>query len=133
MIVVLDTNVIVSALWSGVGKPHHIWSKTVKGEFLPCFDYRIMEEYKRVISKDKFHFTKEEIYRTLKKLESKNLSFDPTPLKIKFKDETDKKFYEMACSCNCSLITGNKKHYPDNPLVVTPTEFLEDLTKAEAV
>lgn len=30
------------------------------------------------------------------------------------------------------LVTGNKKHFPTNPIVVTPAELMEILDKSEA-
>ena len=40
-------------------------------------------------------------------------------------DEEDKKFYEVAKYCNAKLITGNSRHFPKDPLVVTVTDFLQ--------
>jgi len=39
-------------------------------------------------------------------------------------------FYEVAISKddNC-LVTGNKKHFPNNPIVVTPAEMVEILKR----
>ena len=39
-------------------------------------------------------------------------------------DESDRKFYDAAKFCNAYLLTGNKKHYPKDPLVLSPAEFL---------
>jgi hypothetical protein len=39
-------------------------------------------------------------------------------------DESDRKFFDAAQSCGAILITGNKKHYPPAPFVLTPAEFL---------
>lgn len=42
----------------------------------------------------------------------------------------DTVFYEVALSKEESyLITGNTKHFPKTPIVVTPTEMLEVLKK----
>ncbi len=45
------------------------------------------------------------------------------PLDVPFADESDKKFYEVAKHCNAVLITGNKKHFPDDPIVKTVQEL----------
>ena len=45
------------------------------------------------------------------------------PVDIKFADESDKKFYEVAKTINCKLITGNKKHFPDEKGILSPGEF----------
>lgn len=43
-----------------------------------------------------------------------------------FQDPKDIVFYEVAISKEGSyLVTGNTKHFPKNPIVVTPAELLE--------
>jgi predicted nucleic acid-binding protein len=41
------------------------------------------------------------------------------------KDETDRKFYDTAKSSSATLITGNMKHYPAEPFIMTPADFIE--------
>lgn len=44
----------------------------------------------------------------------------------KFLDPKDIVFYEVALSKEGSfLVTGNTKHFPKTPIVVTPAELLE--------
>ena len=38
------------------------------------------------------------------------------------------KFYEVAKHCKAKLITGNRKHFPEDQDIVTPRDFLEMLT-----
>ena len=43
-------------------------------------------------------------------------------------DETDRVFYEITLSReNAYLVTGNIRHFPRNPVVVTPAEMLDIL------
>ena len=45
-----------------------------------------------------------------------------------FPDPKDVVFYEVALSKDDAyLVTGNKKHFPQTPIVVTPAEMLEIL------
>ena len=45
-----------------------------------------------------------------------------------FPDPKDDVFYEVALSKEGSyLVTGNIKHFPKSPIVVTPAELLEIL------
>ena len=45
-----------------------------------------------------------------------------------FPDPKDVVFYEVALSKeNAYLVTGNTKHFPKTPIVVTPAEMLEIL------
>lgn len=48
------------------------------------------------------------------------------PSAEKFSDPKDIVFYEVAMSKeDAYLVTGNKKHFPDKPIVVTPAEMVE--------
>ena len=40
------------------------------------------------------------------------------------RDETDRKFFEVAKYCNALLVTGNLKHYPNDPIVMTMADFI---------
>ncbi len=47
-----------------------------------------------------------------------------------FPDVSDAVFYGVALSKEGSyLVTGNKKHFPKAPIVVTPSEMMEILAK----
>ena len=128
MFVVLDTNVLVSAFWSKDGKPSRILALVQNGFLTPCFDSRIMTEYRGVLQRKKFGFEAWEIGQVLTQIESDGLSVVPVPLSIPFIDEADRKFYETAKHCNASLVTGNVRHYPRDRLVVSPAAFLTDFT-----
>ena len=130
MLAVLDTNVLVSAFWSKDGKPYaayaasRILALVQNGCVTPCFDSRIMAEYRGVLRRKKFGFEAWEINQILTQIESDGLSVVPLPLSIPFIDEADRKFYETARHCNAKLITGNVRHYPRDPLVASPAAFL---------
>ena len=49
-----------------------------------------------------------------------------------FPDPKDIVFYEVAMSKeDAYLVTGNTKHFPAKPIVVTPAELMEILDKSE--
>ena len=125
MKVVVDTNILVSALWSRNGVPARILSLILTGDIIPCFDYRIMCEYREVLKRPKFGFSKEEVNSLLSWFEDYGFSVLAEPLSISFSDEADKKFYEVAKHCKAVLVTGNLKHFPEDPLVMSASEFLE--------
>ena len=124
MQVVIDTNVLVSALMSRSGNPADIVRLMFGKVILPCYDYRVMEEYRTVLNRPRFGFIQAEIQEILAFIESSGLSVLPLPLNTPFMDESDKAFYEVARFCGIKLITGNKKHYPDEPDILAPAEFL---------
>lgn len=126
MQVVIDTNILVSALWSKNGAPARIISMAINGSLVPCYDYRILSEYREVLRRPKFRFSNGEINSLLDWIESSGRSVVADPIEESFTDEADKKFYEVAKFCQAKLITGNIKHFPQDPLVVTVAEFLEE-------
>ena len=55
---------------------------------------------------------------------------DRVPSTEYFPDPKDVVFYEVAISKeDTCLVTGNKKHFPNNPIVVTPAEMVEILKR----
>lgn len=125
MLVVLDTNILVSALWSKGGAPARVLSMIISGQLIPCYDYRILTEYRDVLKRPKFKFSEDEVNSLLAWIVDNGQSVIAEPLNIVFTDESDKKFYEVAKFCGAKLITGNIKHFPDDELVFTVSKFLE--------
>ena len=125
MLAVLDTNVLVSALWSRNGAPARVMSMVLSGQLVPCYDYRILSEYREVLQRPRFGFTRGEVHSRLDWIESYGRSVIAAPLADSFVDEADKKFYEVAKLCGVPLVTGNLKHFPEDPLVMSVTAFLE--------
>ena len=104
---VIDTNVLVSALIT-----HNSLSATAKvvrlllnGEFTPLYESSIIEEYQEVLHRAKFKL-------------------------VPGVDEDDRVFYEVSLSVEDSfLVTGNFKHYPQTPKVISPADFLSVMMK----
>jgi hypothetical protein len=49
-------------------------------------------------------------------------------------DEDDRVFYEVSLSVEDSfMVTGNLKHYPQTPKVVSPADFLDVMIKSKEV
>ena len=124
MNVVIDTNVLVSSLWSKNGTCANILYKVLNYELTVVYDQRILHEYKSILERPKFGFTKDEVKAIIDFIKNEGLCIVAKPLDLNFKDESDKKFYEVAKSIGCKLITGNKKHFPDDNGIVSPSEFL---------
>ena len=128
MIVVLDTNVIVSALWTPNGKAAYIVNQVIAGNLKLCHDYRILTEYREVLSRPKFKFSSWQINFLLETFEKDGISVIPQPLtNIPFADESDKVFYEVAKFCSAPLVTGNLKHFPQDDCIIKVTDFYNHL------
>ena len=124
---VFDTNVLVSALMS-----KHADSPTVllldyvlDGRIVLLYNEDIINEYKDVLHRDKFHFDDEQIDALLDLIKT-GIYLDPTASQETFSDEDDRVFYEVALSKEEGyVVTGNTKHFPKSPIVVTPAEMLQ--------
>ena len=116
MMIVIDTNVLVSALLSRDGTPAKIIGMVLNGTITPCYDYR---------KRPKFGFSDGEINSLIDWFESNGQSVIAEPIDKKFEDEEDKKFYEVAKHCNAILVTGNLKHFPKEAWIMNPIDFLK--------
>lgn len=127
MNIVLDTNILVSAAWSPGCNATKIFEAVFMRRFIVCYDFRIIEEYQRVLHYPKFKFTESEIDSVLEPIIKNGISVIPEEIKdISFeKDKTDRKFFEVAKFCNAVLVTGNLVHYPKDRNIILPAEFIE--------
>jgi len=123
--VVIDTNVLVSALLKPYSKPATILNMIIAGQIIPCFDARIFNEYERVLLREKFGFDPSLVEIFLRYLKRHGIFVTPNPLDPVLPDPYDLLFYEVAVSAGAVIITGNKKHFPvDDVEVFSPDEFL---------
>ena len=130
-LVVVDTNVLVSGLINPGGSPAKILNMILNGEIIILHDSRIIEEYRKVLMRDKFGFPEEDVNNLVEFLFHEGIQVTPSPVKHKFTDIHDEKFFEAAVSGNADfLITGNKRHFPKEDFIVNAAEFLRSY-KAE--
>jgi putative PIN family toxin of toxin-antitoxin system len=128
MRVVVDTNVIVSALMNINGIPAKILSLILSGNVKILYDNRIIFEYIDVLSRKEFGFPKEIINDMIDFLKHDGEFINSEYIKTKFSDETDKKFYEVYKSGGAEyLITGNIKHFPKEDAILIPKDFMQVL------
>jgi len=131
MKVVLDTNVIVSALANSKGSSAKILSLILDGKLDILYDNRILFEYLEVLSKKEFGFNIELINDIIYfiRCEGSFVKIGEN-LDVIFHDETNKKFYEIYVSGEANyLITGSRKHFPTDNSVIIPGEFIKLFTK----
>ena len=128
---VIDTNVIVLALLS---KNSHssttiVYEAILDGLLIPVYNDEILKEYLDVLSRKKFPFAKEDIQNIELLLTHIGIKMDRTKANEEiFPDQKDVVFYEVALSKeDAYLVTGNIKHFPKKPFVVTPAEMVEIL------
>ena len=125
---IIDTNVIVSAFLS-----RHNDSATVlfldclfKGTITPIYNDEILNEYSTVLTRSKFKIAKEKIDAVLTEIKTKGIHSERVNSGETLTGAKDLVFYEVALSKEDSfLVTGNLKHFPKKPFVVSPAEMME--------
>lgn len=124
---VFDTNVMVSSLMSKrIDSPTVVLLDYVlDGQIVLLYNDEILEEYKDVLHRSKFEFSEDRIVAVLDMVAT-GLNVERTPSGETFPDADDAVFYEVALSKEGSyVVTGNQKHFPKSPIVVTPAEMLQ--------
>ena len=126
MKVVIDTNVIVSALMNTNGIPAKILTLIFNGKIKLLYDNRILFEYIDLLSRKEFGFPNEIINDMIDYFKKDGEFINAEYNKKIFSDETDKKFYEVYKSGEAKyLITGNIKHFPKEDKIVIPKYFMQ--------
>ena len=124
---VIDTNVLVSALITK--NPEAATAKVVRllleQEFVPLYDADIIAEYEDVLHRSKFPILKETADALISFIIENGIESSRVDFAESMPDEDDRVFYEVSLSQEDSfLVTGNLKHYPTSPRVITPADFL---------
>lgn len=126
---VIDTNVLVSAMLKWHSVPGNVMELVFDGPIIPVFNSEILNEYREVLSRPKFHFTKDIVDDVLESIENKGISIEAEMLDIVLPDPKDRVFYEVVIeerkSEEAFLVTGNIKHFPVETFIVTPREMLD--------
>lgn len=126
---VVDTNVIVAALLSSRSDSAtvQVVEKLLTGDIVPVFSKSIIREYREVLLRPKFGFSSQLVHYILTAIERFGIMVNPSPSGMILPDIKDLPFYEVALEKrdNAYLVTGNKKHFPNMPYVVTPRELLD--------
>ena len=126
MKIVLDTNIIVSALLSPKGLPARILNLVLNGSAAIIYDNRVLAEYADVLGREKFKINQELRDFIIDFIENEGIYIIAESQDIKFLDRDDKLFYELYKSGDADyLITGNKKHFPGEKSIITAREFIE--------
>ena len=129
---VIDTNVIVSALLKWNSVPGVVLQAVFNGFVVPVFNDEILNEYRNVLNRPKFGFSSELISETISQIESLGVMGNALETVAEaMPDPKDIVFYSIALShgktAETHLVTGNVKHFPANPIVVTPRQMLDIL------
>jgi putative PIN family toxin of toxin-antitoxin system len=131
---VIDTNVLVSALIT-----HNSLSATAKvvrllleGGFVPLYESNIIEEYQEVLHRSKFKLLPDVADAIISYIKEHGIETSRTAFQELMHDEDDRVFYEVSLSVDDSfLVTGNLKHYPQTPKVISPADFINVIMESQ--
>lgn len=132
---VIDTNVLVSALLNMDSNPGRVLISVLNGETVPFMNAEIMAEYRAVLARKKFQFPADLVDVILKRISACGVIVSPSSEEFpEVGDPKDRCFYAVTMSGreagDTMLVTGNIRHFPQKPFVVTPAQFVE-LLQAE--
>ena len=121
----------ISSLNTGIIFP----SKTVRvlnavfdGTIIPVFNDEILAEYDNVLHRPKFKFPDANIQLLLDTIKTYGVFAKQLITNEILPDPKDLVFYEVVMAKqdeNAYLVTGNSKHFPKKPFIVTPNELLD--------
>ena len=125
---VIDTNVLVSAMLRWDSVPGCVLEHAFVGNIIPLLNEQIIKEYSEVLRRPKFHFDEERIRIIIDGLVKRGVFQDAERTGVELPDPKDAVFYEIVMEKRkqeeAYLVTGNIKHFPAEPYIVTPREML---------
>jgi putative PIN family toxin of toxin-antitoxin system len=139
MLIILDTNVLISALLKEDGISNKAIRLILARQVRLAMDERIWDEYEKVTLRPALQIRPETRTARLLALRSIGKFFSAQPLDIpahEVPDAKDMPFAEVAVASHAQfLVTGNKKHFGFMERfgipVLSPAEFIEKLPDKE--
>lgn len=134
--VVIDTNVLVSALISNRADAATVQlvGRLISGEIVPVYSDEIMREYREVLGRKKFKLEQQMVNYILMAVERYGVIVEPSATGVILPDMKDLPFYEVVMEKrqdDAYLVTGNLRHFPVKPFIVTAREMLDILDGKE--
>jgi putative PIN family toxin of toxin-antitoxin system len=128
--IVLDTNVLVSALIHPAGIPARTFDLVVARQVAVALDHRIFAEYHAVLLRPEFSLPRDRVAAVLDFLWRCGELVQAEPLSLRLPDPDDAMFVEVALTARAdALVTGNVRQFPfaqrHDVRVLTPRAFLD--------
>ena len=132
MLIVLDSNVLVSGLLNEFGNPGKLLDLILDDEITVAFDDRIIAEYENVLARPELHIEPRLAQTVINAIEINGLPVEPEKAPDNLIDDPgDRPFIETGLSCPRldAIVTGNMRLF--NKLnqtglvkVYTPADFI---------
>ena len=138
---VIDTNVLVSAVMAfnksnEDSSPYIILANVLADKIVPLYSDEIVAEYKEVLLRPKFKFDRELVDTLVDSVKRHGLDTRKAEITEMLPDPKDVVFYQVTLEGQKSqetyLVTGNLKHFPEKPFVVSPKQMIDIMLKDEA-
>lgn len=132
---VIDTNVLVAAMLSSKVDSATVLviNKIISDEVVVLYSQEIIKEYNDVLFRHKLKIDPQLAGRLIEKIIDSGKVIDPHKTNEILPDMKDLPFYEVVMEekkdDGAYLVTGNMKHFPSKPFIVTPREFLDIIDK----
>ena len=132
----IDTNVLVSALLSAHedAATVQVIERMLSGEITPVYSSSILSEYREVLHRDIFGFSPQTVEYLLSAIEKFGVLVEPSSWDAALPDPKDLPFYAVVMEKRedgAYLVTGNLKHFPVRPYIVTAQQLLDLLDHLE--
>jgi len=133
VLIILDTNVLVSGLLNPFGSPARVVDQVTTNVVQVAYDDRILAEYIDVLSRPSFGFSEKNVRDLIAHIKSSGIHIVAKPLGFKDNpDPGDLPFAEVAVEARVDVIvTGNLSHFQylerHGVSVLSPPEFMESV------
>lgn len=131
MRVVLDTNVVVSAVLSPAGPPGRLLDLVTDGQLQLIVEPRIIQEYRQVLLRPRFGLSAAAVHRLIDNLEDLAIAITVRPWPHPLPDPDDAVFLATAEAGQAVLVSGNLRHFPaamrGGMEVLTPRQLTDQL------
>ena len=133
LLIVLDTNVLVSALLKRSSKPGQVLDLVLSGQVRLALDTRIIQEYREVLVRPKLGIDSSAAEAVLSYFQITGRRINAArfvPEHVQILDPGDLPFVEVALTAKVNaLVTGNTRHFEfvdrTRLPVLSPSGFLE--------
>jgi putative PIN family toxin of toxin-antitoxin system len=132
--VVIDTNVLVSALLTSGGLPEAVFNLAISGEVQWFASEWVLAEYEEVLKRPRFAIDSRKAAAAIARIRAIVSAVKPAVRVSAASDPNDNKFLECAEAAQAHyFVTGNIRHFPEiwkETRIVTPREFIDAWTTA---
>jgi len=131
LLIVLDTNVLVSGMLNARGAPGKVLDLVLSNQIQIAYDNRILGEYEEVLVRPELHLDQNKVVGAINYIELSGIIVEPDDIsRDEYTDPDDIVFAEVFITSNAdALVTGNLRHYKplleQNAMVLSPAQFLE--------